>query len=214
MKIKLTSILYLLPILFFVNCNKKDKSLPTITLNGDAEKIISLNSSYVEDGAIATDKKGDDISKDIVTSGEVDVNKVGEYQIYYNVEDKKGRKAKEVQRNLYVLNEADGMSGLYLATPNVVGTSGTSSYSSYTFGTSSTTSYYTTVSASETINNQITIDNGVRPYNATVSNSNMNVPFQTDGISSIQGAGNITGANFLLNLNLDDVVCDVNHVKQ
>ena len=57
----------------------------TLTLKGDNPSYILVNNPYKEDGATAL-YNGVDISSSIITSGRVDVNKVGNYEVKYTIE--------------------------------------------------------------------------------------------------------------------------------
>ncbi|MGI6329556.1 MAG: immunoglobulin-like domain-containing protein [Bacilli bacterium] len=79
----------------------KDKTSPKITLNGEKEIFLEINSEYEELGAIVTDNFDDDLEIRI-DSSELDIEKIGIYKVYYNAIDTSGNKAKEVIRTVIV----------------------------------------------------------------------------------------------------------------
>lgn len=66
---------------------------PEITLNGDNNIIIPLNQEYIENGAIAIDKKDGDLTNKIQIEGKVDSSNEGTYYITYKVQDKSKNEA-------------------------------------------------------------------------------------------------------------------------
>ena len=66
---------------------------PEITLNGGNNLIIPLNQEYVENGAIAIDKKDGDLTSKIQIEGKVDSSSEGTYYITYKVQDKSKNEA-------------------------------------------------------------------------------------------------------------------------
>ena len=76
-----------------------------ITLVGDAEITAEVGSTYTDLGATASDNYDGDITADIVTVNNVNVNTAGQYVITYNVTDSSGgNEATEVTR---VVNVTD-----------------------------------------------------------------------------------------------------------
>ena len=76
---------------------------PIITLKGSSHIYLKLNETYKENGATAKDEKDGDVSDKIVTEGNVDTSKEGEYTIYYKVADLKGNEA-TAERKVTVSN--------------------------------------------------------------------------------------------------------------
>jgi len=68
----------------------KDNIAPVITLKGESQIKIYVNSEYKEEGATATDNIDGDLTEKIETTGSVDTTKVGNYTITYTVEDAAG----------------------------------------------------------------------------------------------------------------------------
>lgn len=81
----------------------EDKSSPEIKLNDGEELYISVGGSFNDPGYIANDNCDGDITSKVTTSGSVDSNKEGTYEITYTVSDSNGNKA-EVKRRVIVSN--------------------------------------------------------------------------------------------------------------
>lgn len=65
----------------------KDTKPPIITLNDSETCYISLNSQYIESGYEVSDNFDKDLKDKVRVVGEVDVGKLGEYKLKYEVED-------------------------------------------------------------------------------------------------------------------------------
>ncbi len=76
------------------------KEEPVLTLLGDETVQLEVNEPYKELGVTATYHQKD-VSKDVITTGEVDVEKIGTYQIHYQYTYHKN-KTKELQRTVKV----------------------------------------------------------------------------------------------------------------
>ena len=76
---------------------------PVITLYGDQELMIEVNSTYTDNGASAIDNIDGNITGNIVINNPVDVTKIGDYIITYNVTDSDGNHADEKQRIIHVV---------------------------------------------------------------------------------------------------------------
>ena len=87
---------------------------PSISLIGS--DIISLvGTSYVDAGATALDNVDGDISDNIVTTTNVDINSAGSYFVRYNVSDGNGNAAAEVTRIVTITNtdvDEDGIADI------------------------------------------------------------------------------------------------------
>lgn len=98
-------------------CKKDDSgSSPVITLTGDASITASLNASYVDDGATATDAEDGTL---IVTSDESssnpDVNNTGTYTITYSATDADGNTS-TAKRTVIIRNDAYEVEGAFTTT--------------------------------------------------------------------------------------------------
>ena len=84
--------------------NVTDTTAPVITLVGDTQITVEVGSTYTDFGATASDNYDGDITADIVTVNNVNVNTAGQYVVTYNVTDSSGNEATEVTR---VVNVTD-----------------------------------------------------------------------------------------------------------
>jgi len=100
-----------------------DTTEPTIALVGDANITLTINDTYTEQGATASDNYNGNISTNIVISGEVNTSVAGTYTVKYNVEDESGNHATEKTRTITVNNRGavsggDGGGGGGSSTPS------------------------------------------------------------------------------------------------
>ena len=65
----------------------KDTKAPDLVLNGDEEIRISLGNEYLENGYQALDDVDQDITDKVEVNSNLDVNKIGDYKISYQVTD-------------------------------------------------------------------------------------------------------------------------------
>jgi len=93
-----------------VSCTEDDITAPTITLTGDAAITLNLGDAYTDAGATADDDKDGDLTSQITTTGTVNVNEVGVYEIVYTVEDEAGNPTSETRT---VTVKADRLAGSY-----------------------------------------------------------------------------------------------------
>ena len=95
---------------FGIGCGKNegpaDNNKPFIVVLGSNPLYWEKDKPYEDPGAEAYDitAAGDtvDITSRLQTSGTVDVNTTGKYEIHYNVSDESGNKADEQVRTVYV----------------------------------------------------------------------------------------------------------------
>jgi hypothetical protein len=88
--------------LVLTGCKKDDATAPEVTING-GDQTISLQGTYTELGATATDDEDGAITPTV--EGTVNVNKVGVYVITYTATDAAGNVG-EATRNVTVKNDA------------------------------------------------------------------------------------------------------------
>ena len=79
-----------------------DTTPPVIALVGEAIVTVEAGSIYEDAGAVANDTGDGDLTSKVKVTGKVDVQKVGEYQLKYNVEDASGNKSLELTRRVIV----------------------------------------------------------------------------------------------------------------
>ncbi|CAN5478245.1 hypothetical protein BH11BAC2_BH11BAC2_24680 [soil metagenome] len=88
--------------LTFSGCKKDDDTeSPVISLNGDNPDFSVLKFAYVDEGADATDNN--DATVTVNTSGTVNSNAAGSYQLTYSASDAAGNPSEEI-RDVYVVN--------------------------------------------------------------------------------------------------------------
>lgn len=116
------------------SCKKDDVTPPVVTING-GDQTLSLQGTFADLGATAHDAKDGDIS--VTTTGSVDPNHTGVYQVTYSATDAAGNTGTAV-RNVTVVNDLDAMTGTYVSTLNP---------GAYT--------YTQTIAASATVNKRI-----------------------------------------------------------
>jgi len=75
---------------------------PVITLNGNSNVSLGLNSTYIEYNATAIDNIDGDISVNIEINGTVDTAVAGTYTVTYNVKDDDNNSATEVNRTVVI----------------------------------------------------------------------------------------------------------------
>ncbi|GEM_PF-902047 len=125
-KILLISIPFL-----FTSCGKDDTP-PVITINGDGTITWSLNSSYSDPGASATDNEDGDVTvTSNVSSSNPDVNKAGTYTITYTAVDAEGNEG-TASRTVIVRNDAYYLEGSYGVTEQPGGSAWVQSISTST----------------------------------------------------------------------------------
>ena len=80
----------------------QDPYIPTILMLGITPVTVDLGETYIDAGAIATDKLDGDITADITTYTNVNTDQVGSYRVIYNVTDYEGNLAKSETRIVIV----------------------------------------------------------------------------------------------------------------
>ena len=106
------STIALLACIFLAGCKEKDVQSPVIRLNGDGFITVTLNDTFVDPGATATDETDGEIA--VSTSGIVDTDMEGNYQISYRASDAAGNTTTAI-RIVSVVNAATHFTGLYQA---------------------------------------------------------------------------------------------------
>ncbi len=93
-----------------VSCTEDDITNPTITITGSAAVTIDLGDTYTDAGATANDDKDGDLTSQITFTSNVDVNKVGIYEVVYTVSDEAGNTTTETRT---VTVQANRLAGSY-----------------------------------------------------------------------------------------------------
>lgn len=90
---------------FFIYKIKKTRKVtitdltgPEITLKGDKELSITINTKYEEPGYEAIDKLDGDLTKNVIVTNNIDITKLGNYEVVYEVKDNAGNISKEIRR--------------------------------------------------------------------------------------------------------------------
>lgn len=185
-------------LMIVVSCNKVDDTPPIIFLIGEDTLFHILNQPYVDDGATATDETDGNITNNIFTDNQVDVNKTGWHSVTYTVIDEAGNEASPVIRAVRVYNQAYIYEDLYQLTEV------------QQFPDQNTCAYDIIIRIDSTVNYRIVFENFAcgfgQPVYADVSDGYLLVPFQIieDSLSSlvIQGSGSINDSTMQLDYTL------------
>jgi len=180
----------------FTSCKKDDITDPVVTLNGNSEMTVSLQGTFTDPGATADDNKDGAITP--TTTGSVNTNLKGVYEITYTATDAAGNSA-SVTRRVTVVNDADGLNGSY----SVAGTQ--------TAGGSGTYTYTQNITASTTRNNRIIFGKfgdyagNTSIYADIIGGSSIDMPSQTAIMvgnpaanRTFSGTGNKSGSTLTL----------------
>ena len=117
MKNKYSLLSLLIVVLILQSCKKEDKIAPVFTLTGSDAITVTLNSSYTDEGATATDDVDGDITAKISMTSTVNTGVVGSYNVTFTVSDKAGNTATKT-RNVSV--SATGTAPTTDTTPPVI----------------------------------------------------------------------------------------------
>lgn len=133
-----------------VGCKKDDVTAPVVTLTGDASQTISLNSTYTDPGATATDDRDDEVTVTSDAATVVMKDSAGTYTVTYKSVDEAGNEGKAT-REVIVKNDAVAMEGNYDG-------SETDADGPYTYAGNSNSAKVVTITASKTKNNRVWIN--------------------------------------------------------
>ena len=89
-----------------------DRTVPVITLTGDASVSLNVGATYSDAGATAEDNIDGTITSSITTVNSVNVATAGTYTVTYDVTDAAGNSAVQVTRSVTVASA--GLSGFAL----------------------------------------------------------------------------------------------------
>jgi len=81
-----------------------DNTPPVITLTGNATLNVAQGSSYMDEGATASDNRDGNLTSQIIVTGSVNTGTLGTYVLRYNVSDAAGNPATEVTRTVNVID--------------------------------------------------------------------------------------------------------------
>lgn len=71
---------------------------PEITLKGDKELSVTIDTKYEEPGYEAIDKLDGNLTKNVKVTNNIDMTKLGDYEVIYEVKDKAGNESKEIRK--------------------------------------------------------------------------------------------------------------------
>lgn len=183
----IASVAMIAGVVSFSSCKKDDTSAPTISIPGGNTQQISLNSTWNTPAATASDDVDGDVSGTVTIGGDaVDEDIAGVYIITYTVSDAAGNTATETLE-VTVANDADFLAGTYQADD--------------TCQQSWVSPYSMTWTASNTVNNKITmanLSNFGSSINIIANRSGQSLTFptpQTIGTLGSFNSGNSTFTN-------------------
>lgn len=103
--------------MLITSCGKDDSTAPIVTPNGNSTETVSLNTSYTDAGATATDDEDGAISNvsSDVSATNPNVNLTGTYTITYSALDAAGNTG-YATRTVIVKNDAAYLEGTYNVT--------------------------------------------------------------------------------------------------
>lgn len=113
----LSAILATSSALLFSGCSEDDTTAPVLTVSGSNPAASLKDVTYTDEGATATDDKDGDLTSKIVTTGSVNKNVAGEYDINYSVADAAGNSA-NATRAVYVIDLNGTYAVVDQCTPN------------------------------------------------------------------------------------------------
>ncbi len=108
-------------LLLFNSCEKKSEGLTRITyyavieLEGESSVVVDKGSAFVDPGFTAT-MNGEDVSDEVVVSGDVDASTSGVYTITYSIVNEDGFSS-SVTRTVIVLDTKDPIEGFWATDP-------------------------------------------------------------------------------------------------
>jgi hypothetical protein len=197
----ISGILIVIIIIAF-SCRKVDDTPPIINMNPPDSLKHILNDPYSDPGATATDEADGNITNNIYITNNVDVDKVGEYTVVYNVVDKQGNEAAPATRWVFVYNQAWNFAGYYNVNETQV------------FPSTESKEFESKITADSTVNYRIRFSNFGGDTNKIVYGDIYDtviiIPFQIVGIDTasvvIQGSGSINDSIISLQYTKKDTV--------
>ena len=199
------SALVLVAATLITSCGKDDTTAPVISLTGDASITISLQDTYTELGATATDDEDGAITPSV--SGTVNEDLTGTYTITYTATDAAGN-TNTATRTVVVANDAAALAGTYTASETDVN-------GPYTY-----TAPFPVITPSTTVNNRVELtllgDFNNNTVYMNITGTTITIPSQTvSSVGAVQtppdacdvhsrqtdGTGTITTNGFTLTYN-------------
>lgn len=109
-----------LVIILITACQKEDNIAPELTLEGGDTVTTILNDDFEDPGFQAIDNIEGNISNRVVIDTDLNVDKVGYYEVSYTVIDNAGNQSPVKIRVIKVKNQAEKWSGVYDAKDETV----------------------------------------------------------------------------------------------
>jgi LPXTG-motif cell wall-anchored protein len=81
-----------------------DTTKPVLSINGKEDITLEVHNNYLDEGVTAEDNYDSDIASKVIKSGEVNIDKLGDYVISYDVKDSSNNVATTVKRNIHVVD--------------------------------------------------------------------------------------------------------------
>lgn len=78
--------------------NVSDLTGPEITLKGDKELNVTIDTEYNEPGYEVVDNLDGDLTNSVKVTNNIDITKLGNYEVVYEVKDKAGNISKEIRK--------------------------------------------------------------------------------------------------------------------
>ncbi len=182
----------------FSSCKKDDTTAPTITVSGGNAQNVSLNSTWSNPSATASDDVDGDVSTTITVGGDVvNPNITGIYNVTYTVSDAAGNTSTETVQ-VTVVNDAS-----FLGNVSSSGVPTSANYAARdTCQVTAPFNYSPTVLVSSTTNNAFVITNfggfgTTITVSATRSGNTINIPASQTlggGASIVAASGTITSS--------------------
>ena len=89
------------------------REFPILTLNGEKETIVDINSNYQDEGVQALDNVDGDITRNVRVTSFVDTKNTGEYNIIYEITNSRGYKRSIIRKVIVAGDDASSIiSGL------------------------------------------------------------------------------------------------------
>ena len=162
-----TAVIVVIFLLLVCSCQKKDNTLPVMTIQGTNPHVVRFasDSIYADPGAVATDDM--DGRLDVTAVGSVDMFAAGKYTITYSSADKSGNTV--VAKRTVIVDAGPFTSGNF-SVENYIGTIEDSTYND-------------TISAPDTLTNFICFKKFARISQAnvyaTIGGTTLTIPAQT-----------------------------------
>jgi trimeric autotransporter adhesin len=176
--------------LTFTSCKQEDVTPPTLTITGGNAITHTLNATFTNPTATATDDEDGDISANVtVSGGPVNANLAGTYTLTYSVSDAAGNSASQ-DVVVTVKNDADLLAQTYSSTNSPANAAVDTCQTSGNFNYNATVTSSTSTNGAFVINNFGGFGTTVN-VNASLSGTTITVP----GSQTVGGNSSIVTAS-------------------